>query len=690
MTMDDENGDAEMNDTQTGRAGQHSFEARAHKASEAVRQQMAARAPGDELGLRRARRPIRRMTLPRVAAAAVLVAGVAVLGPSLGGRGGAIESGLGRTGVAYAAGPLKTFGTCDDVLGYFKQHAPDYLIEQASVGGAGAAEDRGGERSSQPVPASEAADSTAGGSASAPAHSTTNVAEAGVDEPDLVKTDGKVIVAVARGRAHLISTHNGRLSKLATLPVTDVRNVFLSGTRVLAFSAQGPQDVAPRPAAQRQLLTLYDIATLRTPKLVATLAVAGEVLDARLVGAQVRVATAFSPDLDIPSPYYGREGGIAEESKKQLRDAVANSTVDQWLPTYSLTDGVGAQVSSGRLVDCPDLSTPEKFSGIETVAVSSFDITSTLEDRRTVGVVAGGQQIYATDTATYVTTTDWARDGATPTTSLHKFLTAPSGATAYRGSGEVPGLLLNQYAMSEFDGVLRVATTVSGRRGWASSRMVNEGVVTTLREENGTLNQIGQVGGLGRKDNESIRAVRFIGNKGYVVTFRQTDPLYVLDLRDPTTPRITGELKVPGYSGYLHPIGTDLLLGVGQSGQGRIQFSLFNVSDPASPRRIDTQAYGQGNAATEFDPKAFLSWEPRNLVMAPITSYGHAKLDFSGLVLLRADGRSLREETRIAPPRSAGQAVRSMVIGDDIYLLSERALQSNRLDGYRMLDRLKF
>ncbi|HET9647528.1 MAG TPA: beta-propeller domain-containing protein, partial [Microlunatus sp.] len=622
--MKDPIGDAEMNDPGMSDGGQNSFEARARKASESVRQQLAAAKPGDELGLRRAHRPIHRMAIPRVAAAAVLVAGIALLGPRLVGGGGSGSAGLGGAGVAYAAGPLKAFANCDAVLGYFKDHAPDYLIEQASRGWAA---DGRAELPSPPT-AARAADATAGAALSTPAHSTTNVAEAGVDEPDLVKTDGKVIVAVARGRVHLISAHNGQLSKVATLPDTDVGNVFLSGTRVLVFSGQRPDEVAPGPrsARQRQLLTIYDIATLRTPKLVATLAVDGDVLDARLVGAQVRVVTAFSPDLDIPSPYFGREGGIAEESKKQLQDAVAKSTVDDWLPTYTLTNGVGAQVSSGRLVDCADLARPEKFSGIDTVAVSSFDITSTLQDRHTVGVVAGGQQLYATDTATYVTTTEWSRDDTTPTTSVHKFLTGPSGATSYRGSGEVPGSLLNQYAMSEVDGVLRVATTVSGSRGWVNSRMVNEGVVTMLREQDGTLKQIGQIDGLGRKDNESIRAVRFIGNVGYVVTFRQTDPLYVLDLRDPAAPKITGELKIPGYSGYLHPIGTDLLLGVGQSGKGKIQFSLFNVSDPGSPRRIDTQAYGWGNAAAEFDPKAFLSWEPRNLVMAPITSYGPDKL----------------------------------------------------------------
>ena len=126
--------------------------------------------------------------------------------------------------------------------------------------------------------------------------------------------------------------------------------------------------------------------------------------------------------------------------------------------------------------------------------------------------------------------------------------------------------------------------------------------MTTLQEQGGALRQLGQVGGLGQQDNESIRAMRFIEDRGYIVTFRQTDPLYVLDLRNPAAPKIVGELKIPGYSGYLHPIGKNLLLGVGQSGldstnpstptprgQIGVQFSLFDISDPASPRRASTR-----------------------------------------------------------------------------------------------------
>jgi uncharacterized secreted protein with C-terminal beta-propeller domain len=306
---------------------------------------------------------------------------------------------------------------------------------------------------------------------------------------------------------------------------------------------------------------------------------------------------------------------------------------------------------------------------------------------------------------------------------LHKFVTAQSGASAYKGSGEIPGTLLNQYAMSEYKDVLRVASTVSERRGWVNSRQTTEGIVTTLHEQDGALRQLGQVGGLGRQDNESIRAVRFIGERGYVVTFRQSDPLYVLDLRDAAAPKVVGELRIPGYSGYLHPIGENLLLGVGQSGpdtgnnppttvtprpqtkdggtthiapspptrgQIGVQFSLFDISDPASPRRIDTQTYGGGNAAAEFDPKAFLYWQPRNLVIAPTSLHGdyRGKGAFNGLVLLRADADGLKELGRLATTEPYSTVNRCLVIGDTVYMLSDHALQADSLDTHREIDKL--
>jgi uncharacterized secreted protein with C-terminal beta-propeller domain len=686
------------------------FDSRARKAADSVRLQIAENPLNAEKGIRRAQRSRSRVAIPSaVAAAAVLIVGVAVALPRGGDPG--TPSGGGATAFALA-GVLKPFNSCDTVLQYFKDQAPEYLIERARGGvvtmtdGAGAAE-----RTTTVPKQGRAADSsgtTVESSGAPPEHSTTNVQEAGVDEPDIVKTDGNRIVAVAQARVHLVGLDGGKMTLRKVLPDTMVRNVFLSGERLLVFSAQTAQNFGPGLtwAGQQSVLTMYDISNLSDPKRIATLTIDGDVLDARLVGTQVRVVTASSPDVDAPSPVFTPDGGIAQKSEDELRAAVANTNVDDWIPTYTLHDSVGAEVGKGRLVECANLARPETFSGLDTVAVSSFDMGSALQSRKAVGVIAGGQQIYATDKSTYVSTTDWSVDGSPAKTSLHKFVTGPSGATTYKGSGEVPGTLLNQYAMSEYNGVLRVASTVSERRGWTNSRQITEGLVTTFSEEGGALRQLGQVGGLGRQDNESIRAVRFIEERGYVVTFRQSDPLYVLDLRDAAAPKVVGELKIPGYSGYLHPIGENLLLGVGQSGlepgaspasptrpgQIGVQFSLFDISDPASPRRIDTQTYGGGTAAAEFDPKAFLYWQPRDLIIAPTNLNGdyRGRGAFSGLVLLRANADGLTELGRIATTEAYGSVTRSVVIGDTVYMLSDHALQANSLASHREIDKLIF
>jgi uncharacterized secreted protein with C-terminal beta-propeller domain len=129
-----------------------------------------------------------------------------------------------------------------------------------------------------------------------------------------------------------------------------------------------------------------------------------------------------------------------------------------------------------------------------------------------------------------------------------------------------------------------------------------------------------------------------------------------------------------------------------RGGQNGVQFSLFDIGDPASPRRIDTQTYASGAASAEFDPRAFLYWEPRDLVIAPTNLYGShdGQGAFGGLLLLRADADGLRELGRLASPESDGPAQRSVVIGDVVYLLSDRALSAHSLRTYAKVDRLRF
>jgi uncharacterized secreted protein with C-terminal beta-propeller domain len=274
-------------------------------------------------------------------------------------------------------------------------------------------------------------------------------------------------------------------------------------------------------------------------------------------------------------------------------------------------------------------------------------------------------------------------------TEIHRFDASAPGETTYAGSGTVPGFVLNQFALSEHDGVLRVAST--DEPAWlpeGPSPEPAQSYVTVLGAQGGRLAQVGQVGGLGK--GQRIYAVRFVGTAGYVVTFRQMDPLYAIDLSDPAAPRVAGELELSGYSAYLHPIGGGLLLGIGQeaNAQGRpegTQVSLFDVSDPTAPRRLQHVVYGNGSSDAEFDHHAFLWWGPTGLAVLPLQlppSSPDGKDAFAGAVGLHVAPDGIAEVGRVV--HGSGDHVapvgRSLVVGDRLYTLSYLGLQASRLD----------
>lgn len=198
--------------------------------------------------------------------------------------------------------------------------------------------------------------------------------------------------------------------------------------------------------------------------------------------------------------------------------------------------------------------------------------------------------------------------------------------------GTVPGSLLNQFSMDEHAGHLRVATTVGGRRGfgWQFGFGGTDASVNDVYVLDADLNTTGSVTDLG--EGERIYSARFVGDEGYVVTFRETDPFYVIDLSDPKRPRKAGELKIPGYSSYLHPVTDDLILGVGKE-ENKVKLSLFDVSDPASPRetaKYTLEEYWSDVLSTHH---AFLLDADKGVFFMPggkggyVFSYGPASLD---------------------------------------------------------------
>jgi uncharacterized secreted protein with C-terminal beta-propeller domain len=274
-----------------------------------------------------------------------------------------------------------------------------------------------------------------------------------------------------------------------------------------------------------------------------------------------------------------------------------------------------------------------------------------------------------------------------PITTIHRFDVSDPDNTVYRSSGAVPGFLLSQWSLSEHEGRLRVASTLLPT-WWGTEQVpTSESFVTVLDEVNSNLVQVGAVGGLGR--GERIYAVRFIGDVGYVVTFRQVDPLYTIDLSNPNLPRVRGELKILGYSAYLHPIGDALLLGIGQDAteEGRrqgSQLSVFDVSDLDNPTRLHQRNLGTySSSEAEYEHHAFLWWAPEKLAVVPLQVYSEQGPQFIGAVGFRIDkAAGITEVGRVthkgdnqwAPP-----VRRSMVAGSRLFTQSDVGLMSNAL-----------
>ncbi|NUR94594.1 MAG: benzoate transporter, partial [Kribbellaceae bacterium] len=204
----------------------------------------------------------------------------------------------------------------------------------------------------------------------------------------------------------------------------------------------------------------------------------------------------------------------------------------------------------------------------------------------------------------------------------------------------------------------------------------------------------GSLGGLGK--GEQIFAVRFLGTDGYVVTFRRTDPLFTIDLRDPAHPVVAGELKVPGYSSYLHPVDGGRLLGIGQDASDKgvvqgTQISLFDVADPAKPARLAQLTLGFGWSDAEYDPHAFLYWPEAHLLVIPAMTYskeGEPGPD-GGALLLRVGDTSLTKIgwIRHQDPTSSRypiQIQRSLVVGDELWTVSAAGIEASTLTGTRI------
>ena len=618
------------------------------------------------------------------------------------------------------AGGLEPFDACEDLLGWITSHAVD-LVGPYGFDGAypylrgdvvfeesiGAGADAAAEAAPRSAPTGPASDD----------FTSTNVQELGIDEPDIVKTDGERIVVVSGNQLHVVTVANGRLALAGTVDLGFwTQDLFLTGDRVIAVSNGWNDWGGPMPLAElstdavwypsQAIVTVaeVDIADASDPTMTSTLRIDGSYVSARLVHDRVRLVISAGPN-GFAWTYPEGSGLRAErDAEAANRKLVEDSTIENWLPYYILSDvaGVDRVVDEGVLVSCSRTHHPDEFSGLNTLSLVTLGADNLAIDDATA-VFADGQIVYSSADSTYVATTAWLdpvvleRQGLPDeaATMIHKFALTERRA-GYRASGAVSGYMLSQWSMSEWDGHLRVATT-SSPAWWGDS--TSESAVTILAEEDGELLTVGRVDGLG--EGEQIYAVRFIADRGYVVTFRQIDPLYVVDLSDPERPTVEGELKIPGYSAYLHPVDDGYLMGVGQDAdlEGRTsgtQVSLFDVRDPGDPTRVDRLTISGASSEVEWDHHAFLHHAPSGLTVFPYQLWsweGDGQGDVVAALVLTVTEHGIAERGTVSHGDSSWQSMpirRAMLIDGQLVTVSDAGVMASDAESLERIDWVAF
>lgn len=471
------------------------------------------------------------------------------------------------------------------------------------------------------------------GSAAPTDYTTTNTQESGVDELDLVKTNGThLFVAQDRG-FHVVSSWPVEDTEtLASIELEGwARGLFLVDDNTLVlfedvWSWYGhPLDFSGYDGVRIHTIDVSDPAN---PSVTKTVSVEGHVTDARMIGGKVHAViqqwldipnevwdlmwdgSTDVPEIDWSAPVAVREAQI-EDAKSALRPAVRRilngATLRDMMPLYKADADTPAEL----LHHCDDLYAPQNLTPHGMLTVATLDPEAGTFGA--TGILSDGWNIYASQDNLYVAQNSgwWWGFETSGLSHIHTFAVGGE-EPVYTASGAVDGWLYDQFAMSEYDGHLRVATTDYIDWTQENAREDAANNIFVLRDDGaGTLETVGEVRGFG--EGEQIMAARMMGEKGYVVTFEQTDPLFTVDLSDPTAPALKGELMMPGYSGYLHPLGDDHLLAIGMAGLETgeltgVAVNMFDVSDLSDPQLIwQHEIDGDGWAWSEalWDHHAF-------------------------------------------------------------------------------------
>ncbi len=500
----------------------------------------------------------------------------------------------------------------------------------------------------------------ANGVAESDSYSETNTQVDGVDEADIVETDGRYVYTFTDGQLAIVDMVDPANPVLVSLTSFESKfdKMYLQGDRITLLR-NGQQYWYHASQERSAEVVVLDIADRSAPSVVERTEIDGHIVDSRAIGGRVHLVVHRNfvlPELEgrwlvEPTPpeqgepnsapleagdsiisigfsWYDRgEPGVWQnETLDEYLTRVREQLIDTALPSYRAYDANGELVASGLLSKATSVHRP---IGSEDVIVSV--VTLDASDDQAGPVAEATTFVADSSTTTYVSTTAayiFAYDHSSDTTTIYKMGLEEDGTSPVVATGQIRGRLLNQFSADEFDGYLRVATTQQDRElgengRWRQSRLTNNLLV--LEQQGDSLLQVGAVNNMA--PTETVFSVRFMGDRAFVVTFRVVDPLFAIDLSDPTAPTVEGALKIPGFSNYLHPVGSDYLIGIGRDAdeitgrRGPFQITLFDVSDLSDPQVADQLTFEDNRWAwseAQFDHHAVSFFADQGVLALPI------------------------------------------------------------------------
>ena len=492
--------------------------------------------------------------------------------------------------------------------------------------------------------------------------SSTNLQESDVDEADILKHNGKYIFYVGKKdsrREHINVTSfnaltNGKKPEFKSISFSDRRNIdsfYLVDKQLVVISSLYPTyEIKDSKNIIQSLVDIFDISDIKNIKKVANYKVEGYLKNSRVVDKKLYLITTFTPQYSIsyPKEYltpsenckkfingdmeFGDKTdfstftecyNINQEDGKYFRYNYDNPNVKV---TNLLPKIEGTSLNSQNLITPKRLYASAKQNQVATMTtISSFSLTDS-KYLKSTSYIGDSSIEYASSNSLYLLSYAYPFyydfNNYKQRSMVYKFNF--NDDLSYQAVGAVYGTALNQFSLSEYNNILRLATTEGF--SWGTTGTKNR--LYTLKENQGLLNIEGTLNGLG-KEGESIKSVRFMGDRAYLVTFKTTDPLYTIDLSNPKAPKKMGELEVDGYSDYLHPVSQDRLLGIGQSADSDgkklgVKIELFDVSDFENPTSLDSIVLAKGTSSEiEYNHKALAYRASDNLFAFPYRKETH-------------------------------------------------------------------